>query len=132
MTLWLSISSILSNIFNVFINLYPMLIAFFQKTLTIAVATLVPSSLTMCCKDGGVWSEVQLFDDLIGHSNPPIRLTSSSMAEQSECYFVMAKTASKISSVFHPCHRPVPLILMITALQVGKPLQHLFIYSHTK
>ena len=41
MTLWLSISSILSNIFNIFINLYPMLIAFFRKTSAIAVATLI-------------------------------------------------------------------------------------------
>ena len=56
----------------------------------------------MCYKAGGVWSEVQLVDDLIGRSNPPIRLTSSSMTNQSECYFIMAETAGEISSIFHP------------------------------
>ena len=83
----------------------------------------------MCCKAGGVWSEVKLVGDLIGRSNPPIRLTSSSMTDQSECFFIMAETAGEILSVFHPWHRPAPLILMIITLQVGK-LLHLFIYSH--
>jgi len=40
-TLWLFISSILSNMFDIFTNLFPMLIAFFRKTSAIAVATLV-------------------------------------------------------------------------------------------
>ena len=33
MTLWLSISSILSNIFNIFVNLFPTPIAFFRKNI---------------------------------------------------------------------------------------------------
>jgi hypothetical protein len=41
MTLRLCTSSILSNIFNIFVNLYPMLVAFFQKASAIAVATLL-------------------------------------------------------------------------------------------
>jgi hypothetical protein len=40
MTLRLAISSISSNIFNIFVNLYPTLIAFLRKTSAIAVATL--------------------------------------------------------------------------------------------
>ena len=79
----------------------------------------------MCCKAGGVLSEVQLADNLIGRGKPPIRLTSSSMTDQSECYFIMAETAGEISSVFHLWHRPAFLILMIIALQVGKLLPHL-------
>src|ERR1700683_3246879 len=45
MTLRLFISSILSNIFNIFVNLFPMLIAFSQKTSAIAMATLVMLSI---------------------------------------------------------------------------------------
>jgi hypothetical protein len=41
MTLWLSISSILSNVFNIFVNLFPTLIAFFKRTSAIAMATLL-------------------------------------------------------------------------------------------
>ena len=40
MTLRLFISSFLSNIVNILVNLYPTLIAFFRKTSAIAVATL--------------------------------------------------------------------------------------------
>jgi len=40
------ISSILSNIFNIFVNLYPTLIAFFRKTSAIAVATLSVAMVT--------------------------------------------------------------------------------------
>src|ERR1700674_488912 len=47
MTLRLFILSILSNIFNIFVNLFPTLIAFFRKTSAIAVATLVMPSTVL-------------------------------------------------------------------------------------
>ena len=46
MTLQLFISSISSNIFSIFINLFPTLIAFFQKT---SAETTMENYVCVCC-----------------------------------------------------------------------------------